>query len=689
MNNKILIWEPKNVRDGRKNLEEFIRFAKDELTLYSDQSDDYGKGWDASKWKTSHTKKSVAIVFGFSTNAYKISELFKYPFMDFAKAFIRQEQTISEATNVSDWIVVFRLVYRGLEGADQVRPPSILNINSIVQTSIENALVTSNFVIGKKYHYGAKLEKLYKWLSDKKIVTHLPEWNNPFTKPKDKVERLDVDSVKWREERCPSMHQMLSLADCFARAESVKDRYYTSVLVLLCFAPGRGHELNSLTIHSLQKDDDGKYFVSWHAGKGFGDTKKWVPTIMVDTVKEAFSRLLQIGEPARKAAKFAFDNPKMYMVDEDTLNSKEFSQHKPLSIYEFSRALSISYIKKGSKEFTWETFPQLWIKKLLLTGVPTYSSLSVYILEKYKNKDWPTNPLTERPVWENLCIIRENELHDEFPPKKFSWQSTDVNQINDQLGKRTPSIKTLWERFNIKDENGEDIEMSSHQLRVWLNTHAMNAGMDDYLLAMWSGRADSRQNRAYDARTKDEKSRVRNMVMTQDHNKEPTALELYSVNMPVSLKRLGVNRDGVADFTGLGFCVHNYAQTPCTKAGECVTCKEHVCVKGLPDTLENLEQMELLISEQLHIAKKAANDLTFGADRWVTHLGWKLAHLRSLIFEFNDPSIEAGDLIRIPVEHDPSPTRRALMSTGHQTEFEKKSKNTVQIKNQIKSLGLF
>lgn len=689
MNNKILIWEPKHVRDVRRNLDEFINFAKNELTLYSDQTDEYGKGWDAGKWKTTHSKKSIAMVFGFSTNAYKIEELFKNPFMNFTKAFIRQEQTISEATNVSDWIVVFKLIYRALESANPNNPPSILDLNANVQTLISNSLHHLDVTAGKKYHYGGKLEKLYKWLFDKKIVTTLPDWKNPHRKQRDKVEQLDEESVKWREERCPSMHQMLSLADCFARAESVKDRYFTSVLVLLCFAPGRGHEINSLTIHSLQRDDDGKYFVSWHAGKGFGDTKKWVPTIMVDIVKEAFNRLLQIGEPARKAAKFAFDNPGKYMLDDETLKGKDFSQDKPLSPIEFAKALSISPMNSRGKDFTWETFPQLWIKKLVASGVPTYSTLSSYILERYKNKDWPTNPLTSRPVWENLCLIRENELHDQFPPKKFSWQNTGVNQINDQLGKRTQDIKTLWERFGIKDENGEEIELASHQLRVWLNTHAMNAGMDDYLLALWSGRADSRQNKAYDARTKDEKDRVRNMLMTFDNKKEPTPLELYSVNIPVSLKGLGVNRDGVADFTGLGFCVHNFAKTPCTKAGECVTCKEHVCVKGLPDTLENLEQMELLISEQLGRAKEAADDLTFGADRWVTHLGWKLAHIRALIFKFKDPSIDTGALIRIPVEHDPSPTRRALMSKGHQTDFEDNSNKTAEIKNKVKSLGLF
>lgn len=688
MNTKILIWQPKHERDGKKNLDEFIRFAKEELTIYSDQSDEYGIGWNAVKWKTNHPNRSFAMVFGFSSNPYKIDEPFKNPFMDFAKAFIRQEQTITENKNIGDWMVVLRMLYKALESASTNAIPSILDLSAETQTSIENALRQQSLDEAKKYHYGGKLEKLYKWLSDKKIITNLPDWKNPFKKPKNKVERLDKESVKWREERCPSMHQMLSLADCFAKAVTTKDRYFTSLLVMLCFAPGRAHELNSLTINSLQQDDDGKYFVSWHSGKGFGYTKKWIPTVMVDIVKEAFARLIEIGEPARKAAKFAFDNPGKFMFDDEDLENNALNQSLPLTPFQFATLMSISPTNSKGKEFSWETFPQKWIKELLSKGVPTYSSLSNYIIDKYKNSDWPINPLTERPVWENLCLIREYELHDDFSTRKFSWVNPNVNQINDQISKRTTNVKTLWERFGIKDENGEEIELTSHQLRVWLNTHAMNGGMDSYLLATWSGRADSSQNKAYDARTRDEKERLIKDVLALDYKIEPTPLQLHKINLPVTLKSLGVNRDGVADFTGLGFCVHNFAQTPCTKSGECITCKEHVCVKGLPDSLESLIQLEYLICEQFELAKNAADDLTFGADRWVTHLGWKLAHIRTLISKFQDSSILEGTLIRIPVEHDPSPTRRVLMSKGMQTEVQSETEIPNQLSSKIKSLGL-
>jgi len=688
MPNNIAIWVPKDVKDGYENLADFISFAKDELTIYDDQEDEHGKGWYAGKWKTHHDRP-IAMVFGFSSNAYKIESLFENPFMDFSKAFIRQDQTIQEATNVGDWLKVFRIIHEALRELNRESPPSIMDLNVDVQIRVEHLLKLSNCADKKKYHYGGKLETLYCWLVKKQILPNLPIRKNPFSRGIDKIEQLDEESIKWSEERCPTMHQMLSLADCFARAKSLKDKFYTSILVLLSFAPGRGSEINSLTIHSLQQDDDGKYYVMWYSGKGYGDTKKWVPTVMIDAVKEAFKRLIEIGKPAREAAKFAFDNPNKFMRHKGCVTPKEFDENLPLNCTQFLNAMSIKDTELNGRVINWGNLPQKWIKELITKGDITYSVLAKLINASYKNKDWPKNSKTGRPVWENLCLIREYEFNEKVGVKAFSWVSVSVNQINDQLGRRLENQQTLWERFGIKDEDDSEINLTSHQLRVWLNTHAMNGGMSDYQLAMWSGRADVRQNRAYDGRTKGEKDRLKNQIMLMDHIVPPSPLALFSARLPVPLPSLGVAREGVADFTGLGFCVHNFAQTPCTKSGECITCKDHLCMKGLPDTLENLEQMALLIAEQLEAAKTAATDITFGADRWVTHLGWKLAHIRTIISNMKNPDMPNGAVIRIPVAHDPSPTRRSLNAKGKITELNSSASNNPQIEVQIKILGEF
>lgn len=684
----VIIWMPKEMLTGQENLAEFISFAKEKLTIYNDQEDSYGKGWDAGKWKTNTHGRSIAMVFGFSINPYNIERLFEKPFMDFAKAFVKQQQTISESKSVADWLYVFRVLHDVLKEKHPDGVPSILDVDVNVQMQAEEVIKLDEKADGKKYHFGGKLESLYKWLNQKQILHNLPVRKNPFPKGKNKIEQTDKESEKWREERCPSMHQMLSFADCFVKAESVKDQFYTSALVLLCFAPGRGDELNSLTINSLQ-EEDGKYYVTWYAGKGFGATRKWVPTVMIDVVKEAFKRLIEIGRPARDAAKFAAENPGKFMRHMECVTPLDFDENEELTCTQFLNAMSMKDTALNGRVLNWGNLPQKWIKNLLEKGPITYSELGKLVGDTYKDRNWPKNIKTDRPVWENLCIVRDFELSDDdVKPKAFSWTtSISVNQINDQLRRRLKGQKTLWDRFGIKDEDGSEISLTSHQFRVWLNTHLMKSGMDDYQIAKWSGRADVTQNRAYDGRTKDEKERLQNEIMKLDHKQKPSPLELLSALQPVPLPSLGIKREGVADFTGLGFCTHNFDRTPCTKAGECITCKEHVCIKGLPESLEQLEQMELLINEQFESAKAAAIELTFGADRWVTHFGWKLAHIRTIIEKMKDPEVSVGTLIRIPVAHDPSPTRRALSSKGMLTELDNTEMNHNEIAMQLKLLG--
>ncbi|WP_232311328.1 hypothetical protein [Pseudoalteromonas issachenkonii] len=233
-------------------------------------------------------------------------------------------------------------------------------------------------------------------------------------------------------------------------------------------------------------------------------------------------------------------------------------------------------------------------------------------------------------------------------------------------------MSNLWERFEMINENGKPLSLTTHQFRVWLNTHAKIGGVDDWKIAQWSGRADLTQNVAYDLRTLEQKDLLKTELMVASYEDSPSALVLRKARLPVPLKSIGVDREGVADFTGIGFCVHDFARTPCTKAGECVTCKEHVCIKGIPETLEELELLETNIAAQLDHALKEAADDTFGADRWVTHLGWKLAHIRTLIKTKTDDNVLDGTVIRIPVEHDPSPTRLALADKGLNTDLDGK-----------------
>jgi len=195
-------------------------------------------------------------------------------------------------------------------------------------------------------------------------------------------------------------------------------------------------------------------------------------------------------------------------------------------------------------------------------------------------------------------------------------------------------------------------------LRVWLSTHAERAGMDSWMLAKYAARARIEDNRNYNLRSSGEKEEQARAVMLL--NERPTALQAIKLNLPVSYEDLGLNRVGIADATEYGMCTHDYAMLPCIKGGECMTCKDHACIKGMPKTLERIIRLEQLVVSQFEKAKADASSLVFGADKWVTHHGWKLAHIRTQRMRLESSDTPEGAVLWIPPEHDPSPIKRSL-----------------------------
>lgn len=51
------------------------------------------------------------------------------------------------------------------------------------------------------------------------------------------------------------------------------------------------------------------------------------------------------------------------------------------------------------------------------------------------------------------------------------------------------------------------------------------------------------------------------------------------------------NRIGTVQLTAFGSGA-DWWMIPCSKSGECLSCKEHACVKGLPKSLERLKDFE-------------------------------------------------------------------------------------------------
>jgi hypothetical protein len=723
----ILVFTPQHKLDCQRNYDDFIAFTKNELTLFEDfefkTPNGLQKGWACDKWSWPNQKgKNLTIVFGKSHSRSKYDP-YKAPFSDFAKAYVRYQQSI-DFKFATVWASSLALIHEELEKSAIMngRPSvDIMDIDNATINAIENNILASqSLAAGAKRNTAASLQSVLAFLKDMRFKLGLQEWKNPFSRPADTKIKLDKESRKAEEDKCPSDYQMLQVAEAFRSAETPEQKYFTSLCVMLMCQPSRSVELNGLTIHSLQRSSEGRLYLMWNPAKGGDPVRKWVPKLLEDVVTQAFERLIEISAPARKAAKFAYENPGMFMIHDKCSTPAGFPQDQYLTYPQFANAMALQTGRAANgSTLSWNKCATLkWFNALFnrlnnttdwrrekLGGLtlkpnnevfekngrvpidvglvfPTYADLRAVVDEQYITEGFPN--YGTRPIWECLTLVRENEFHKTFTTKEFSWVTVGHGMISDAIGsERLDGKESVFDQLGITDEDGARLRITTHQFRHWLNTKLMLAGEEDWVIARWSGRADIKQNRAYDGRTPEQRSRQLNLIgrvpsggqeltvgivsnALSEFSKEtpPPAIILHDLGLPIALKGLGLDRTGVAQFSGLGYCVHNYAESPCLKNNDCISCSEHVCLKGLPHTLEELHNLMKLHDEQLTEARKNEAGSVFGAGRWVEALSFKLAKVKTIISVLENPSTPEGAAIRVPSELDPSIVRRSFGVTA-------------------------
>lgn len=655
----IVQFVPRAEHNASANLKEFIHLAKEELTAFGG----YG-AWDSDKWKQGDT----VAVFATKTahlDSYSFIPLAE-PFKEFAKAYVRYTYSHRPTKDLAATVQALRCVEAALLDACGRAAISMLSVAVMDACAAKCREFYSSAEV--QCNTGRKIQAIFDFVREKHLVPSLPAWKSPFKKPAILTEDLGEAGQAHRAKKLPTNEAMLAVADVFAQADDPESRFFSSILILLMATPSRISEVLKLPVDCIQWEPDEKgtqqMFLRWRAAKGKGAMKKWVVPAMHNVVQEAVRRLLEIGGPARVAARFAFDNPGMFMRHPGCLADPVVDGERPLMPDEFCAAVGVKgprggRLLDGSPSWTTVTVDKA-LRLLVERGATSYRDLAGYVLETCSGTHWPWIDV-DRTVeaWNALCLHRWNEFHKEFLVKHFSWRLPTASEVNTRLN--SGKGLSLFDRRGLTNPDGSSIKLATHQLRHWLSTMAERAGMDDYTLAQWAGRARVADNRHYDHRSPEEQLEVAKEILQLER---PTLLERLKHRQPVTYQELGVDRLGTAKATLYGMCVHDYAMAPCQKQRGCMTCKEHVCIKGDHVSLDRIRLLEAQTELLLRQAQKAHEDGDFGADRWVDNHKWKLAHVRAMRMALEHPNVPDGAILRIPDGHDPSAVRRALMELG-------------------------
>lgn len=696
----LLIFTPKHELDFKSNLTDFIETVCN-VPIFGIAHD-----YESYHWP----KIGNFTKFGVSSRDRSSANLLHESIIPFAKAYIKYQYIRSGASMYAHFYALRALECACLEVYGTV------DITKLLPKDFDIAAqkAKENMQDGATYQATTKLNKLRNFLIENKMMKPF-DWKIPFSKPKDRKDLTGIEGQNYREDKLPDEDAIMAMAAIFSKDVkdlSPRDIFTTSTFSLLMAAPERGSEpfflrVDCMTIqahennhHSsselviaqendsellvnekeyeteLTKDNHEQIGVKWFAQKGYGHELKSIPSVMNPVVKEAIERLKKISEPARKFAKLleeSNDFPRHALcpnVSEEQLLTKE----QVLAAFGFDKSLmSNKELQKSGNAFLKSKDISQEDYKVSLQDLNT-------IIRKELPKGFPYIPFKKgngfvKLKWsEALYTCYVNQFHKEKGTRFTKLWMPNITTLNEDLKptKKENRTKGGLSKNNLsvfQRHNFNNIELRSHQPRHLLNTIASTNGMSEAIRAKWSGRADPKQNRAYDHTTEEEYNKDWHAAQSgQDLVNVEELGSLFKVQIASgdarSLQEYNTKTSLSIHMTEFGECLHSYIDEPCMKYRDCSNCNELVCTKG--DEVRLLRLKDKLKKERILLVgdKKAVDENVNGARQWYERRFLTVERLSELIETLEDPKIPDGSRVKLANIEDVSHLDRALEANG-------------------------
>ncbi|MEQ1069787.1 integrase [Acinetobacter lwoffii] len=672
-----LIYFPSDkVQSPYSEIKRFIDFVKQLSELNEDIK------FDENYWKG----EVNFVKTGISSKDRSPENLLHHSILEFAKAYVKY-QRIKSKLRTKDTILSIRAIEQiCLDRYGEVDLTKLVIAD--FDLAAENAKVNSK--ASSAYHVGRHLKILLDFLRQLKIVA-LPEWKNPIKKPADKSIVLDEESEEHRASKLPDEDAIFALADIFSRKDSElsgRDIFVTSAVSLLLAAPERASELFFLKHNCIHEEEvqtvsksslglvaDGSNIekvlgIRWYAQKNYGYDIKFIPSVMIPTVKRAIKRLIKMSEKSRHLAYLLETSDKFPRhelcpkVPDDQLlkrsevllamgfdvsqyddrqannSAKQFLKTRDIPIGDYEVCLNdLNIILRNRLP---DGFPYVPFK----TGNGVQVKWSEALFCCFANQFDKVKPTILSELW----MPHIDTLNEDLSPTKKKKKGSD----------ELTNVQSIFQRWGYGDYS-----VSTHQFRHLLNTIANTNGMDSMLLAKWSGRADMKQNRVYDHTSVEDRNfglieMQKNEVGTVNTDSTFT----FQIATPRTLQELNTKTTLSMHTTEFGFCTHSYIDEPCLKYRNCLNCTEHVCIKGDEEKKKRLQ--DRLRKEKILWAKdkEAVSKNVTGATVWLQTRELTIKRCEQMITLLDDPNIPDGTPLSLPPSEDVTHLDLAYQKAG-------------------------
>lgn len=571
------------------------------------------------------------------------------PFLDFAKAAIIYLQDTRPVLSYGPRLGAFRCLEAALVSWNKGARPTAVN-PEVLDTAVEFA--RKQYSPGLAYRVAGQLRMISEFMRTKGFIALRQPWEHGLKKPKEAGSRISKEALAARESKLPSAATLRALAGIFHSATETGDVVVSSYCALMLCAPERVNEALRLRRNCLVQGEGefrGRLGLRWAGSKGFDNTTKWLPTEMAPVAREAIERLLKVSAPGHQLARWYTANPKKLFIHPGA---------RHLEGRELLTTREIALLLWGDEELL--ATAAVWAKTTKqLESIDLDSKRVAYRFSDVERVVLgmlpPTFPYVPGDPTllceESIAVTRANDMSRVKVSYLCMFNCVSYAALDARFctSRDSPS---MFERFGYTEDDGSRIDFRTHALRHYLSMLAQSGGLSSAEIAIFSGRKDVRQNRAYDHMTSDEVQAPISEALRGGFTSELEPLHLAGRKLVTRAEFNGLGLTA-AHTTEFGWCAHDFAAEPCQMHRDCVNCEEQECIKGEAHKESNLRRLKSETEYLLQQAREALSDEEFGADAWVKHQVTTLARIDALLLILEDPAVPTGARIRLDLANGP------------------------------------
>ena len=648
MSAPVLNFTPWGEIQASANLAAFVELCKSSDVLGAKRQFDKNV-WDVGYLK-GHNKVHRAV---FSTleaaGNNKAEPSLPHPFLDFAKATLVYLHDKRPVVSQSKRIAALRCLEAALRDLSKSSRPTA--VDEIV---LESAVELAKKQVSPREAYGiaGQLEYIADFMRSMGFITLRQRWAHGMKGPQELGSRISKEALTARQAKLPSAATLRALGAIFYEAAEPVDVLVSSNTALMLCAPERINELLRLRRNCLVEGNGeyrGKLGLRWSGSKGFEDSTKWLPTEMAPIARQAVANITQVTAPAQKLTSWYTTNPTKLYLHEGAQHLRDREVLTPTEIALVLWGDETAMIQACNWAQCTNKLTKLDLGGRRIEFFFKDVELAVIAMLPATFPFVPGAP--ELLCKDSMAVMRTNELHAAKATCLCMFTCADYTAITSHLG-RCKDRTSIFERFGYVEDDGSLIKLKSHSLRHYLNMLAQTGGLSSTEIAIFSGRKDVKQNRAYDHMTSDEVQAPISRALKNGFTSElePVSGARRNLVARSEFKGLGLT---AAHTTEYGWCAHDFASEPCQMYRDCINCEEQECIKGEEQKEANLRMLKSETEYLLKQAREALGEEGYGADTWVRHQTDTLERANALLMILDDPAVPVGSRIRLDLANAP------------------------------------